>query len=153
MEEHREQIAYVNGMGIPPISKITENLYLGSIGSTDPKVLDKHRITHIINAAREISYKTDRSVISLSMDDVPEENLFRVLEPTRIIINRILGSNPNHVVLVHCMAGVSRSASVVIYYLMKSKGISYEKAYRYVESKRPIVNPNSGFVKTLRSVQ
>jgi atypical dual specificity phosphatase/dual specificity phosphatase 12 len=51
--------------------------------------------------------------------------------------------------LVHCYAGISRSASIIISYLMKKYNWSYEKAYNYVKNKRPIINPNRGFKKQL----
>lgn len=43
-------------------------------------------------------------------------------------------------VLVHCMAGVSRSASLVIAYLMKSRNIGFNEAFGLVKSKRKIVS-------------
>lgn len=55
----------------------------------------------------------------------------------------------NRKVFVHCAAGVSRSASFVIAYLMKSKLMPYLDAYALVKCKRPIIKPNSGFVKQL----
>lgn len=42
-------------------------------------------------------------------------------------------------VLVHCMAGVSRSATLIIAYLMTEKGVNYESALNYVRQCRPIV--------------
>lgn len=53
-------------------------------------------------------------------------------------------------VLVHCVAGVSRSASVVIAYIMKELGLSYDTAFTLVRKSRGIVSPNSGFEKQLR---
>jgi protein-tyrosine phosphatase len=55
----------------------------------------------------------------------------------------------NKKVLFHCAAGVSRSASFVIAYLMKDQGISYQEAFNFVKSKRSIIRPNSGFVQQL----
>jgi len=52
--------------------------------------------------------------------------------------------------LVHCAAGVSRSASFMIAFLMKDQGIGYEESRKIVKSKRNIVNPNSGFVSQLK---
>ena len=43
-------------------------------------------------------------------------------------------------VLVHCMAGVSRSVTLVIAYIMQKSGAPFSTAYEYVKSKRPIVN-------------
>lgn len=46
--------------------------------------------------------------------------------------------------------GVSRSASVVIAYLIAT-GSSYAEAYRAVETARPCIRPNQGFVKALKT--
>jgi protein-tyrosine phosphatase len=56
-------------------------------------------------------------------------------------------------VLVHCAAGVSRSASFVIAYLMRVEKMKYVDAYQSVKTKRQIIRPNSGFVKQLREYE
>ena len=53
-------------------------------------------------------------------------------------------------VLVHCYHGVSRSASIVLAYLMKSRDIDLDEALAIVTQKRPIVCPNDGFLMQLR---
>ena len=40
---------------------------------------------------------------------------------------------------------MSRSASVVIAYLMREEGLSYQQAYASVVQARPVVQPNTGF--------
>ena len=56
-------------------------------------------------------------------------------------------------IMVHCLAGVSRSVSLVIAYFMKYKGMPYKEAYGLVKSKRKIIHPNEGFIKQLRSLE
>ena len=56
-------------------------------------------------------------------------------------------------VLVHCFAGVSRSAAVVIAYLMQEHGLSVQAAYGLVRSKRPYIKPNEGFHEQLIQFQ
>ena len=51
---------------------------------------------------------------------------------------------------MHCQAGVSRSVSLVIAYLIRKERISYEVAYEKVRERRPVANPNKGFVKQLK---
>src|SRR5207248_2076018 len=51
----------------------------------------------------------------------------------------------NDKILIHCMAGVSRSVSVVVYYLMKKTGMGYNKAYDQVKNIRSVANPNNSF--------
>jgi protein-tyrosine phosphatase len=55
-------------------------------------------------------------------------------------------------VLVHCQYGVSRSASVVIAYLMKKNKFSFERAMWEVAEKR-MVKPNSGFIRQLKNYE
>ena len=52
-------------------------------------------------------------------------------------------------VLVNCAAGVSRSATFVIAYLMKTKHISLEEAYQIVKRARPKIAPNQSFLDQL----
>jgi protein-tyrosine phosphatase len=49
--------------------------------------------------------------------------------------------------LVHCAAGISRSSSTVIAYLMKKFGWTYVKAHGFVRGKRPVISPNNGFIR------
>lgn len=46
--------------------------------------------------------------------------------------------------------GVSRSSSVVIAYLMKSRHLEYGAAFEFVKSKRRFVQPNNGFIGQLK---
>ena len=52
-------------------------------------------------------------------------------------------------VFVHCFAGVSRSATIVASYLIQEHGMTLAEAMSYIKTKRPFVNPNSGFRKQL----
>ncbi len=52
-------------------------------------------------------------------------------------------------VLVHCQFGISRSASIVISYIMWKYKLSYEFAFDFVSKKREKIQPNEGFEKQL----
>eukprot|EP00008_Paramoeba_atlantica_P005094 CAMPEP_0201481686 /NCGR_PEP_ID=MMETSP0151_2-20130828/5955_1 /ASSEMBLY_ACC=CAM_ASM_000257 /TAXON_ID=200890 /ORGANISM="Paramoeba atlantica, Strain 621/1 / CCAP 1560/9" /LENGTH=115 /DNA_ID=CAMNT_0047864011 /DNA_START=217 /DNA_END=564 /DNA_ORIENTATION=- len=56
-------------------------------------------------------------------------------------------------VLVHCMKGKSRSASMVLAYLMRENGWSLKETLDYVQEKRPLVQPNEGFLEQLRQFE
>ena len=58
-------------------------------------------------------------------------------------------------ILVHCIAGVSRSATVILYYLMTrtSMDLNLAQALRMVRQVRPIVSPNHGFMRLLCRVE
>lgn len=59
------------------------------------------------------------------------------------------GRSQKHV-LVHCRMGISRSATVVIAYMMRKCRISLDRALRRVKDERRIVNPNKNFLEQLR---
>ena len=52
-------------------------------------------------------------------------------------------------VLVHCKAGVSRSATVCIAYLMCCKSMTFEQAFEFVRARRSIISPNISFMQQL----
>ena len=51
--------------------------------------------------------------------------------------------------MVHCAAGSSRSATIVIAYIMWSKKMPYKEAFEFVKSKRSVVSPNLSFKNQL----
>lgn len=52
-------------------------------------------------------------------------------------------------VLVHCYAGQSRSAALVIAYLMQAEGLGLMDAWQLTRAGRPCAQPNSGFLRQL----
>jgi hypothetical protein len=81
------------------------------------------------------------------MRDSPDQDLLKFLDDCVDHIQDI-GQNDGRI-LVHCVAGVSRSASVCIAYLVKYKRMSLRKAYYHVFNKRPCIFPNFGFWRQL----
>jgi len=59
----------------------------------------------------------------------------------------------NECVLVHCHAGISRSATAVIAYMMKTRKMTLDQAERFVRSKRSIICPNFSFMGQLKSYE
>jgi len=55
-------------------------------------------------------------------------------------------------VLVHCHAGISRSATIILAYLMINEKISLGEAFKYVQSKRQIISPNLNFMGQLMAL-
>jgi len=54
-------------------------------------------------------------------------------------------------ILIHCMAGISRSVSLVTYYFMKKFNVSFDQTFNFIKSKRNIADPNSSFKRQLKT--
>jgi hypothetical protein len=52
-------------------------------------------------------------------------------------------------VVVHCLAGISRSSTIVAAYLMKRSRTSADGAVAFLTEARPVVQPNTGFLAQL----
>ncbi|KAM8852648.1 dual specificity protein phosphatase 19-like isoform 1-T2 [Synchiropus picturatus] len=117
----------------------------------DVDALQKYKVSHILNVACGVSnlfpdqfvYKT------LQILDLPETDITCHLEECSLFIDQ--AQEQGGVVLVHCNAGVSRSSSIVIGYLMLREGLSFDDAYAQVKRARPAARPNPGFYQQLRN--
>ena len=54
---------------------------------------------------------------------------------------------------MHCNIGVSRSATLVIAYIMKYDGKAFKESFLQVQSGRYFISPNEGFVAQLRQFE
>ncbi len=77
--------------------------------------------------------------------DFSSEDLVKNLKASGDLLNELLKNN--HVVYVHCTAGMSRAAATVIIYLYYYQYMSFEDAYDLVKKHRSIICPNVGAIK------
>lgn len=115
----------------------------------DMETLRTHQVTHVLNVAYGVPNPFPDQMIykTLPILDVPEIDITTFLEECNSFIDQ--ARDQNGVVLVHCNAGVSRAASIVIGYLMSREKCSFEEAYSQVKSARPSARPNAGFYHQL----
>lgn len=84
----------------------------------------------------------------LPLDDAETEDLAPVLDTVLPDMEAALARGEK--VLVHCAAGISRSASVVLAYLMRRDHCSLDQALATLRAIRPCVSPNPAFMAELR---
>lgn len=137
-------------------SHICDGLYVGStIASNDLEHLRQEDITVVIRVIMHEEHCLEEypgiEYHYYSTYDGPCGDIIGAFEYTRDIIRNALREGRR--VLVHCRAGKSRSAAVVIGYLMWSRGIDYHTAYAIVCKARCIADPCSFFVTKLSQYQ
>jgi protein-tyrosine phosphatase len=90
-----------------------------------------------------------RPHLFLSLYDDPSEDISQYFDVSADFIHSLVKQNKT--VLVHCAAGVSRSTSLVVSYMMKYLGYkTVESALEVIRKNRPFVNPNKGFIRQLK---
>lgn len=88
--------------------------------------------------------------LQIPLDDLPFAELVAILPSTTSFIHNALESSHGAKVLVHCVQGVSRSASVVCAFLMWRFGWSVVDSVGFVKRKRSVAEPSRGFMEQLR---
>ena len=146
-----------------PNQIINNQLFLGNNSDANNKQILKHlKITHIINMTLTLNVSRDLKKLKIKYLHCPiydnhEVNIIRYFDKGINFINKALNKNKNgnikKKVLVHCQAGISRSSTMIIAYLMKMKGMDFKTAYKYTKQRREIIEPNHGFVKQLKLYQ
>lgn len=137
---------------IPPTHGVG-GLYLSDFDSSkNLKLLKQYKIRTIISIGGELKRPKIKGIetFHIMCPDHHTTNLTHIFGYVNNIITKSIYNGRN--VLIHCMMGVSRSASLCISYLM-SQGKTYEDAYNTVKSVRPIINPNKGFKAQLQSME
>ncbi|EKE41809.1 hypothetical protein ENUP19_0248G0081 [Entamoeba nuttalli] len=123
-------------------------LYLGSVNSTyDIEFIKGLGIGCVLSVGKKPIHELDGYNLFIPIEDSPTENIMEFLQTALLFIDENI--KRSRAVLVHCECGVSRSASVVIAYMMKKYNMNYENALRFVSSKRKCVFPNRGFEQQL----
>lgn len=133
------------------MSVVLNNLYIGSMMSLTNKVVPLEEGDLNINAASEVLISQPVNVTQVNLnwrDDFSQDiNMNDILFDMVKLIDKYLTNNRK--VFVNCFAGVSRSATVVIAYLIYKQNLTYQEAYDFLKSKRYIISPNSNFANQL----
>ncbi|KAH7938998.1 hypothetical protein HPB52_004115 [Rhipicephalus sanguineus] len=132
-------------------TRILPFLFLGSQrDAQDPDLLASHNICYELNVSTSCpkpDFIPDAHFLRIPVNDSHADKLRPHFARACRFLDKVRESSG--CVLVHCLAGVSRSPTVAIAYVMRHLGLSSDDAYRYVKSKRPSISPNFNFLGQL----
>ena len=124
----------------PRMSLIIPNLFLGDFeASQDLEAMLEHNISHIVSIlARDHFLVPTNNHLLISLND-GHPFTKKQLEEGVAFIKSALGKNEG--VLVHCMAGISRSSTLVSAFLMKELKYTPQQVINFIREKREIIDP------------
>ena len=124
-------------------------LYIGDWNSADDvQTLVQKKINYVLSAlpesiARKPEYpKHGITQMVVSAEDMASFDMRPHFDGAYTFIEQGL-KNGN--VLVHCAAGISRSSTLTLVYLMRARNEGFKKSLAFLRTKRPICTPNHGF--------
>lgn len=136
------------------MSNILPNLYLGDVHDA----LAVSQGDNPLNIARVLTVSKELAAhihppahiqhLVIEVNDAPTEDLRQYFYAAIDFIDK--GLRRNEKTLVHCYAGISRSSTIVLAFMLHGYPyMSLDAALNHVRSARPIVNPNPGFMYQL----
>ncbi|XP_070542299.1 serine/threonine/tyrosine-interacting protein B-like [Ptychodera flava] len=139
------------------MQEVLPGLFLGPYAAamkSKKQLLMNCNISHIVCIRQSIeanfikpNFPEDFRYLVLDVADRPTENIIRHFVIAKEFIDDCLSQGGK--VLVHGNAGISRSAALVVAYVMETFGLTYKEAFRYVQQRRFCINPNEGFAHQL----
>ena len=132
---------------LKPMTQITDSLYLGNIFDAQniQKILKLgiKKVLSLITEKQLLIYPKEIEHKLICIPDLPKENIIQYFGECLLFID------DNKKILVHCAAGASRSATIVIAYIMWKNQLELIEAINYISQLRNI-NPNYGFIRQLK---
>jgi hypothetical protein len=137
---------------------IGRSVFLGDArDASNARGLKDVGITHIVSCCPEFG-ETIRPVegvtyLRICIADTRDAQISTHFDVVYRFIENALLEDQNSKILVHCAAGISRSATLVISFLMRYFSIKFDVALEAVCELRDKVWPNFGFQRQLREFE
>ena len=138
-----------------PADEILPNLWLGNIrAATSAQWLGEKGIKCVFNCTKDIVIiPTIQRQYRVPVDDNLQAEEIRNLElwSYEIVFKMMREYKTGQPILVHCHAGMQRSAACMAMFLIVAKNMTPEQAMRYIKERRPIAfTPAVNFMKSIQ---
>lgn len=134
---------------------ILPRIWLGNKkAALDSEFLRSQKITFVVNCTKDIEFSPVvsnrlRVPVDDNLQSVEIQNMARW--SPEIIYKVVHAYNQGHVILVHCYAGVQRSAAVMAMFLIAQRQMTTDGAIKYIRACRPIAFfPAVNFMQAIR---
>ncbi|KAH8244080.1 hypothetical protein KR038_000441 [Drosophila bunnanda] len=139
-----------------PVEIIPGLLFLGNAShSCDSNALQRYNIKYVLNVTPDLPNEFEKlgiiKYLQIPITDHYSQDLAMHFPDAIQFIEE--ARSANSAVLVHCLAGVSRSVTVTLAYLMHTRGLSLNDAFMMVRDRKPDVSPNFHFMQQLQSFE
>lgn len=140
--------------GIPDAHEIVPGIWLGNKrAALNEGWLKEKNITTVFNASKDIPFSPIiKKQYRIPVDDnlQPEEIRNMTLWSHEIVYKVMKEHNEGNTILVHCAAGMQRSAAIMGMYLIAKKGMTWSQAIPFIQGIRPIAfRPQANFKDSL----
>lgn len=140
--------------GIPNAHEIVPGIWLGNrLAALNDKWLKENNITTVFNATKELPFSPIiKKQYRIPVDDNLQADEIRnmTLWSHEVVYKVMKEHNQGNNILIHCFAGMQRSAAIVGMYLIAKKGMTWNQVIPYIQGIRPIAfNPLANFKESL----
>lgn len=168
----RQKFAAMSSTGEPDITRILGGIYVGGIQpiAHHTPLKANYQITHILSVIRfeiipEYLVRKSYTLKNIPIDDNMNTDVLQYFNETNRFIDSCLFPDeieydPKKVdfrkkpqkgaIYIHCQAGVSRSVTFAVAYLMYRYGFNLKTALHAVKRKRSVAEPNENFMEQLK---
>ncbi|KAI0066919.1 hypothetical protein BV25DRAFT_1795762 [Artomyces pyxidatus] len=131
------------------MDQVIPGLWVGDLHSAkDAQTLSANNIRSVLTAMRgKVSIQETFMRHQILLDDTDDADILQHFIPSITFIQAELDKGRG--VLVHCHAGMSRSATIAAAYVMYSQNLDVSGALDLIRQVRPSIQPNEGFMAQL----